>query len=158
MKRYKTIDIVVSSVAFILIIALASVLGILNVTKIIDWEVDLFLLIFTVLTLGVGVYLTAFGAIKKGGYEFAVGYAMLCIGVVLLCVAIKVIPVITIIVGVALVLIGIILLFVLKAKYLIVERTDEKANFVSYNDQLATQKRREQSEEEPLPEIKSFKD
>lgn len=157
-KRYKVAEIVVSAVVLVLLIALSAVLAVLQLSGVLELSVNPFLLIFTVITLGLGVYLTVFALIKKGGYELAVATILLVIGIVLLFIALKVQPLITVIVAVAVALIGFILLFVLKAKSLVVEKTNEQENFVPYMEKLKQEKLEEKANEEPIPEIKSFKE
>jgi hypothetical protein len=160
MKKLRTIDIVVSIVALILVIAVATVLGALQVSGVIDLEVDTFLLIMTVLTLGIGLYLTVYAIIRKGGYEYAVGGILLVVGIILLMVCLKAEIWLILIVGVGISLIAMLVPFLLKAKSLVVERADEKEDFVPYMQKLEEQKKEEKEKEEdkPLPEIKSFKD
>ena len=158
MKKLTTVDIVVSIVALILVIATATVLGALQVSNVIDLKVDTFLLIMTVLTLGIGLYLTVFSIVRRGGYEYAVGSILLLIGVILLMICLKVYALVIVIVGVGLALITALIPFLLKANSLIVERTNDKKDFVPYMEKLEQEKQKEKETEEPLPKIKSFKD
>lgn len=158
MKKLSTVDIVVSIVALILVIATATVLGALQVSNVIDLNVSTFLLIMTVLTLGIGLYLTAFAIVRRGGYEYAVGGILLVIGVILLMVCLKVYVWVIVIIGAGLLLISALVPFLLKANSLIVQRTNEREDFVPYTKKLEQEKQKEKEKEEPLPEIKSFKD
>lgn len=160
MKKLRTVDIVVSIVALILVIAVATVLGALQVSGVIDLKVDTFLLIMTVLTLGIGLYLTVYAIIRKGGYEYAVGGILLIVGIILLMVCLKAEIWLILIVGVGISLIAMLVPFLLKANSLAVERANEKEDFVPYMQKLEEQKKleKEKEESEPLPEIKSFKD
>ena len=158
MKKYNKIDVIVSIIAFILIIAVATTLGALQIAEIINLKTSPFLLMFTILTLGSGLYVTIFGIVKKLGYELAVGGILFAIGIVLLFIMLKIHVAITIIVGVALLLIMVLSLFLLKAGSRHVERTNESEDFISYNEQLKIQKQEEKEREEELPEIKTFKD
>lgn len=160
MKKLRTVDIVVSIVALILVIAVATVLGALQVSGVIDLKVDTFLLIMTVLTLGIGLYLTVYAIIRKGGYEYAVGGILLIVGIILLMVCLKAEIWLILIVGLGISLIAMLVPFLLKAKSLAVERANEKEDFVPYMQKLEEQKKleKEKEESEPLPEIKSFKD
>ena len=158
MKKLTKVDVIVSIIALILVIAVATVLGALQVSNVIDLKVDTFLLIMTVLTLGIGLYVTAYALIKKGGYEYAVGGILLYIGLILLMVCLKLDVWLIVIIAVGLLLIMALIPFIVKANSLIVERTNEKDDFVPYMDKLAEQKQKEKEEEQPLPEIKSFKD
>ncbi len=158
MKKLRTVDIVVSIIALILVVAVATVLGALQVSNVIDLKVNTFLLIMTVLTLGIGLYLTVYAILRRGGYEYAVGGILAVIGIILLMVCLKVDVWVIVIVGVGLGLIAMLAGFLISAKSLAVERTDEKEDFVPYMQKLTEQKAQEIKEEEPLPEIKSFKD
>jgi hypothetical protein len=113
---------------------------------------------FSVLTLGSGLYVTIFGIVKKLGYELAVGGILFAIGIVLLFIMLKIHLAIIIIVGASLLLITILSLFILKAGSLHVERTNESEGFVPYNEQLKIQKQEEKEREAELPKIKTFKD
>ncbi len=158
MKKITKTDIIVSSFALILIVAVATVLGALQVSNVIDLKVDTFLLMMTVLTLGIGLYVTVYSIIKKGSYEYAVGGILLYIGLILLMVSLKLDVWLIVIIAVGLLLIMAIIPFIVKANSLVIERTDEKEDFVPYMDKLAKQKQIEKEEEQPLPEIKSFKE
>lgn len=158
MKKLTKVDIIVSIIALILVTLVATVLGALQVSNVIDLKVDTFLLIMTVLTLGIGLYVTAYALIKKGGYEYAVGGILLYIGLILLMVCLKLDVWLIVIIAVGLLLIMALIPFIVKANSLIVERTNEKDDFVPYMDKLSEQKQKEKEEEQPLPEIKSFKD
>ena len=158
MKKLTKVDVIVSIIALILVTLVATVLGALQVSNVIDLKVDTFLLIMTVLTLGIGLYVTAYALIKKGGYEYAVGGILLYIGLILLMVCLKLDVWLIVIIAVGLLLIMVLIPFIVKANSLIVERTNEKDDFVPYMDKLSEQKQKEKEEEQPLPEIKSFKD
>ena len=112
----------------------------------------------TVLTLGIGLYLTVYAIIKRAGYEYAVGGILALIGVILFMVCLKADAWLIVIITVGLALIAVLSAFLLKANSLIVERTNESKDFVPYMQKLSEQKAQESKEEEPLPEIKSFKD
>lgn len=158
MKKFTKIDIIISALAVILVIATASIFGILQISGAVCFCVNPFLLMLTILTLGIGVYTAIFGAVRKGGYELAVGLILTVIGVILLLVTLKVYFVITIVVGVMLALIVPFVLIISKAGALTVSRTNESPDFVPYTEKLKQQKIEEQEREEELPTIKSFKD
>ncbi len=158
MKKLSKLEIIVSSIVLIIVVALAATVGILKIENVIKADINAFLLMLTVLTGGAGLYITLFGALRKGGYELAVGLLLLAIGIVLLLVTLKVKAVIVIIVAVALILIVAFIMIISKAGTLRVERTDENPNFKSFNEKLEEQKQKEKEEEEELPKIKSFKD
>ncbi len=158
MKKLSKIEIIISSLVLIVVVALAATLGILKIENVIKADVDAFLLMLTVLTGGAGLYITIFGALRKGGYELAVGLLLFAIGIILLLVTLKVKAVIVIIVTVALILIVAFIMIISKAGSLRVERTDEDPNFKSFNEKLEEQKQQEKQAEEELPKIKSFKE
>ena len=160
MKKLTKVDIIVSIIALILVIAVAIVLGALQVSNVVDFKVDAFLLMMTALTLGVGLYVTIYSLVKKGGYEYAVGGILFYVGVILLMVCFKMDALLIIIIAIGLLLIMALVPFIIKANSLIIERTNEKQDFVPYMEKLEKQKQAEKAaeESEPLPEIKSFKD
>lgn len=158
MKKFTKLDIIISAIAVILVIALATVLGALQVSGKVDFKVNAFLLILTVLTLGIGLYTVCFALVRKGGYEYAVGGMLTVIGIVLLLVCLKLEVWLIVIIGVGIGLIAMVVPFIVKADSLIVERTNEKPDFVPYMEKLAEQKQEEKEREEELPKIKSFKD
>lgn len=59
-------------------------------------------------------------------------------------------------IDIALALLGFVILLLLKSKSLIVERTDEKAGYKSFNEQKAEAKAKEEEEKKdaPVPEFK----
>lgn len=158
MKRYKTIELVIFLITLILVVAVATVLGALQVSSVIDLNVNVFLLMFTVLTLGIGLFLTIFAIVKKGGYEYAIGGLVLLIGIVLLMICVKIKTLVIVIVGVGLFAIYVLSIILLKANDLIIERTNERDDFVPYMEKLEKEKQIERENKEELPEIKSFKD
>ena len=158
MKKYNKLDVIVSAIAFILIIAVAATLGALQILEVINFNTSAFLLMFTILTLGSGLYVTIFGIVKKAGYELAVGGILFAVGVVLLFIMLKIHVAVVIIVGVALLLIVILSLFILKAGSLHVERANESEDFIPYTEKLKIQKQEEKEREAELPKIKTFKD
>ena len=158
MKKYKTIELVIFLITLILVVAVATVLGALQVSSVIDLNVNVFLLMFTVLTLGIGLFLTIFAIVKKGGYEYAIGGLVLLIGIVLLMICVKAKTLVIVIVGVGLLAIYVLSIILLKANDLIIERTNERDDFVPYMEKLEKEKQIESENKEELPEIKSFKD
>ncbi len=157
-KQNKTLGIIVSAVALILIIAIAAIFGVLVATDTIKANVNPFLLMLTILTLGSGIYVIGYSIVVKGGYEYAVGGVLSVIGVILLLVTLKVNWIVTVIVSIAALAIVFVGLFLIKAKFLNIERTNESEDFVSYEEQRKKEKEEKAAKEEELPEIKSFKD
>lgn len=157
MVKYTKKDIVISAIVLMLVVVVATLLGILKTLNVIEAEVSFFVIIMAGLTLGFGVYITAFGIFKKGGYELAVGGILSSIGVSLTLVCFSVHYAIVIAVGVALVLMTIISLVLLKAPKVVFVPTDEEEGFVPYMEKLKNEKEQEKANEEALPEIKSFK-
>ena len=141
MKKLTKTDVVVSIIALILVVALATVLGALQVSNVIDLKVSPFLLIMTVLTLGIGLYLTVYAIIKRAGYEYAVGGILAVIGVILFMVCLKADAWLIVIIAVGLALIAVLSAFLLKANSLVVERTNESKDFVPYMQKLSEQKK-----------------
>ena len=158
MRKLKTVDLVVSIIALIVIVALATTLGALQVSNVIDLKVNVYLLMMSVLTLGIGLFLTIYAIVKNAGYEYAIGGLILVIGLILLMVCFKLDVLVIVIIGAGLLAIYILSIFLLKANSLLVERTNEKEGFVPYMQQLNEQKQKEAEEEKEPIEIKSFKD
>ena len=158
MKKFKGVEIIVSSIALILIIALSAVLGVLKNLEILKTNASTFKIILTTLMLGIGLYLTIFAIIRKGGYEFSVGGILLTIGVSLFMSVLNAKPIINVIITVALFLILFISLFLLKAKSLTFVTSDKEEGYTPYMETLKKQKQLEEERAEELPEIKSFKD
>ncbi len=158
MKRYKGIELIISGVALILVVIFSAVMGILNETKVIETGVSTFLLMLTILTLGIGAYLVVFGIVKNGGYELAVGGILTVIGVSLLLVCLDVNWAINLIVTLALLAVAFISLFLLKASKISFKTSDKEEGYVPYMEKLSKEKEEEKNGEEELPKIKSFKD
>lgn len=158
MKKLKGIEIIISSIAFVLIVALAGVFGVLKTLSLIDCEASSFQLIMTVLTFGLGLYLTIFAIVRKGEYEYMIGGVLLVIGLALLLSTLQVKTAVIIIVSVCAFLILFALLFLLKAKDVSFETTDKKEGYVPYMENLKNEKELEKENKEEIPEIKSFKD
>ena len=120
------------------------------------FDINPFRLFFINLTVGIGLALLVYGAVTKGGYEIAVSSIVLIVGITLIMIGMK--WWIILIVDIALVLIALIALLLMKTDRLYVERTDEKADYKPYTEQLAERKAKEEEEEKNrvLPEIKSF--
>ncbi len=155
----KSLKITISAIAFILIVAISAVIGILVETEIIKWDSSPLLIMFSLLTLLMGAYVIGFGAVCKSGYAFSVGAILFDIGAVCLLITLKVLLLIIIIVAISLILISFALFFLMKAKELSIANstTDSEEDFVPYMEQLKIQKEQE-NENSELPEIKSFKD
>ena len=158
MKNFKGIKIAITAAAFVLVVALAAVLGVLVETGAIKTEVSSFEVMLCVLLLGVGLYLTVYSLVVKGGYEYAVGSIVLTVGVVVLLIVLKVFWAIILIVGLALFIVAFFGLFLLKAKDLHIERTNEKKDFVPYMERIKNEKELKKQQEGEEPTLKSFKD
>ena len=157
MKKFKGIEIAISMMVFILIVAVAAIMGMLILNGTIKTSASPFLVMFTTLTLGSGVYVTAFALVRKGGYEFSVGSLLLIIGVILLLCTLKIAWYYVVISAVALLLIQFASLILLKSSYITFETTDKKPDYVPYTEKLKAENEKEQAQE-VIPEIKSFKD
>ncbi|MBO4323455.1 MAG: hypothetical protein J5836_02220 [Clostridia bacterium] len=100
------------------------------------FDVEPFKRMFIILTLGVGAVFTVYAVMTGGGYELAVGGVFLDIGVVILLIGLaKWYEIVIIAVAVSALLL--LALMALKAKQLIIERTDEKEDykpFKSYSE------------------------
>ena len=159
-SRYNKKLVVASIVVFALLVVAASVVGILKTLNVFSSDISTFGIIYVILTIGAGVYVLGLGLVTKGGYETAVGSILTTLGVVYLLAALKVDVVIVVIVAVAMVLLTLLGLLLVKADLLHVQRADEKEGYKPYMEKLQEQKAQEKKDEEdnPVPEIKSFKD
>lgn len=158
MKKNKGLKIAVTAVALILVVLLAGVLGVLIEMGVIKTELSSFKVMLCVLLLGAGAYLTVYSIVTKGGYEYAIGSLVLTVGVVVLLAFLKVFWAIVLIVGLTMFALVILGLFLLKAKPLTIERTNEKEDFVPYMERIKNEKQKEKEEEGEMPTLKSFKD
>lgn len=158
MKGTKGLKIAITAMALILVVVLAGTLGVLVEMGVIKAQVSSFSVMFCVLLLGTGLYVVIYSLIVKGGYEFAIGSTLLAIGVIVLLIILKVFWAIILIVGLCLFALIFWALFLLKANFLHIERTDEKENFVPYMEKLKQEKEFEKQEEGEAPTLKSFKD
>lgn len=136
MKNLSKIDVIVSALVVILVIAVATVFGALQVTGAIKFNVHPLLLMLTILTLGVGLYVAIFGIVRNGGYEYAVGGILFVMGVILLMVCLKLRVWLIVIIGVGLGLIAMVIPFILKADKLYVQRTNESPDYVPYTEKI----------------------
>ena len=112
-------------------------------------DVNPFKLLFTVLTLGVGIVFTVYAVITKGGYELAVGGLFLTIGVIILLIG-MVRWYGIILIAIAMLALLLLALMALKSKQLIVTRTDEEEGYKpykSYSEQLAEKEAEEKNKE-----------
>ncbi len=153
-------SIIISLCVIALVIICACVMGILKISGVLKTDISAFLLIFVILSLGIGVYVLLFGLVVKGGYETAVGGILTILGTVLLLVALKVDWAIILVVGLGMLALVLVLALLIKAPKLVVEKTDEKEGYTPYLEELKQKKAEEKAdlEENPAPTIKSFKD
>ena len=137
MNDKKTNKLVWGLIAAAVMVILSAVGFILALTGV--FEINGFLLGFMILSAGLGLVFFVYGLTVKGGYEMATGYILIIVGITLL-----------------LALLGFVILLLLKSKSLIVERTDEKAGYKSFNEQKAEAKAKEEEEKKdaPVPEFK----
>ncbi len=156
MKKYNGKDVIISAIAFIVIVVIAAIIGVLKNLEVIKMSASAFLVTLAVLTFGFGLYTVIFAIAKKGGYEYAVGAILLVIGVCLLLVCFEVNYVINVIVTCSLLLIAVIAMFLFKPSIIEFETTDKEDDYVPYMEKLQIEKQDEVEEE--IPEIKSFKD
>ncbi len=155
----KSLKIIISAIAFIVIVAVSALIGILVVNQTIKWDSHPLLIMFSLLTLGMGAYVIGFGSFCKSGYAFSVGTVLFDIGAVCLLITLKAQLLIIIIVAISLLLISFALFFLIKAKELGVanKTTDSEEGYVPYMEKLKQEKLQE-SESIKTPKIKSFKD
>ena len=111
---------------------------------------------FVVFSIGIGLVFTAYGAIMKGGYELAVGLLLILIGVCVSFIGLLKWWVILII-ALGFVVLALLTLILVKANKLIIERTDEQADFKPYSQVLEEKKAEDKiKESQPLPELKDY--
>ena len=153
MKDKKTNKLVWGLIAAAVMVILSAVGFILALTGV--FEINGFLLGFMILSAGLGLVFFVYGLTVKGGYEMATGYILIIVGITLLLVAVKLKWYGIVFIDIALALLGFVILLLLKSN-LIVERTDEKAGYKSFNEQKAEAKAKEEEEKKdaPVPEFK----
>ena len=145
MNDKKTNKLVWGLIAAAVMVILSAVGFILALTGV--FEINGFLLGFMILSAGLGLVFFVYGLTIKGGYEMATGYILIIVGITLLLVAVKLKWYGIVFIDIALALLGFVILLLLKSKSLIVERTDEKAGYKSFNEQKAEAKAKEEEEE-----------
>lgn len=132
-KKNKTINkFVWGVIAAITMVALSIVGFVLALTNVFD--VNEFLLGFMILSSGLGIVFFVYGMVVKGGYETATGYLLFMVGITLLFVALKLVWYAVLFIDFGLLLIGLFLALLLKSKSLVVERTNEKSGYKSFNE------------------------
>ena len=144
-------------IASIVLVAAGVTVGVLKATEVIKGSFTAFQLLFLIFTYGFGLIALIYGIINKGGYEKAIGLTLIDVAVVLHLIFAKVFWVVTLIVALGLVILTILLMIVFNVSKLQVARTNEQEDFKSYTEVLKEQKEEEKANEEPMPEIKSFK-
>ena len=155
--KSKKILLVTSIVLAILVVAFGCAMGILKASNVLETDFSVFQLLFMIFTYGFGATVLIYGVIGKGGYEKAIGMILLDVAIVSTLIFVKAFWVITLVVAISLVLVTILLTFLFNASKLYVQRTNEKEDFKPYMEVLVEQKAEEKASEEPMPEIKSFK-
>ena len=154
MNDKKTNKLVWGLIAAAVMVILSAVGFILALTGV--FEINGFLLGFMILSAGLGLVFFVYGLTVKGGYEMATGYILIIVVITLLLVAVKLKWYGIVFIDIALALLGFVILLLLKSKSLIVERTNEKAGYKSFNEQKAEAKAKEEEEKKdaPVPEFK----
>ena len=149
MNDKKTNKLVWGLIAAAVMVILSAVGFILALTGV--FEINGFLLGFMILSAGLGLVFFVYGLTVKGGYEMATGYILIIVGITLLLVAVKLKWYGIVFIDIALALLGFVILLLLKSKSLIVERTNEKAGYKSFNEQKPRQRRRKKRRKKTLP-------
>lgn len=144
MRDKKTNKLVWGLIAAAAMIILSAVGFILALTGV--FETNGFLLGFMILSAGLGLVFFVYGLTVKGGYETATGYILIVVGITLLLVAVKLVWYGIAFIDIALALLGFVIIMLLKSKSLIVEKTNEKAGYKSFNEQKAEAKAKEEVE------------
>ena len=150
----------ISALALIAIVIITAVIGILVFSEIIKWESSPYLIMFALLSLGMGGYTLGLSFYTKSSSMLAIGAIVFDAGLVCLLITLHVLTGIIIAVGVAVFLICFILLLSLNVERVKdgLTTTDSQENYVPYMEKLAKAKEQEEQNKQELPEIKSFKD
>lgn len=145
-----------SLVMAIAVIASAIIFFALSATNVI--KANPFKLGFAIISFGIGGIFTVYGLATKGGYEIGIGLMMFLAGAVALMIgALKWWLILIIVIGVL--VISVMVLLLVKSNSLVIERTDEKADFKPYSEVLEEKKRADAIKDaEPLPELKDYSD
>ena len=150
----------ISALALIVIVVITAVVGILVFSDVIKWDSSPYLIMFALLSLGVGAYTLGYSAYAKSGYALGVGSIVFDAGVICLLISLHVLTGIIVAVGIAIFLICLILLVLMqydavKEGY---KTTDSKQDYVPYMEKLKQEKEEALKTQQELPEIKSFKE
>ena len=145
-----------SLVMAIAVIASAIIFFALSATNVI--KANPFKLGFAIISFGIGGIFTVYGLATKGGYEIGIGLMMFLAGAVALMIgALEWWLILIIVIGVL--VISVMVLLLAKSNSLVIERTDEKADFKPYSEVLEEKKRADAVKDaEPLPELKDYSD
>ena len=158
-NRIKSLTLI-SAVALIAVVAITAVIGILVFTDTIKWDSSPYLIMFALLSLGIGGYTLGLSFFIKSNSALCVGAIVFDVGLICFLITLNVLIGIIIAVGVAVILIAFILLLALNAKTVSegLKTSDKEEGYVPYMEQLAKDKEREETKEKELPTIKSLKD
>ena len=150
----------ISAIALIAVVAITTVIGILVFTDTIKWDSSPYLIMFALLSLGIGGYTLGLSFFIKSNSALCVGSIVFDTGLICFLISLHVLVGIIIAVGIAVLLIAFILLLALNATKVSegLKTADKEEGYVPYMEQLAKDKEREKAEKEKEPEIKSFKD
>ena len=150
----------ISAIALIAVVAITTVIGILVFTDTIKWDSSPYLIMFALLSLGIGGYTLGLSFFIKSNSALCVGSIVFDAGLICFLISLHVLFGIIIAVGIAVLLIAFILLLALNATKVSegLKTADKEEGYVPYMEQLAKDKEREKAEKEKEPEIKSFKD
>ena len=150
----------ISAIALIAVVVITTVIGILVFTDTIKWDSSPYLIMFALLSLGIGGYTLGLSFFIKSNSALCVGSIVFDTGLICLLISLHVLVGIIIAVGIAVLLIAFILLLALNATKVSegLKTADKEEGYVPYMEQLAKDKEREKAEKEKEPEIKSFKD
>ena len=150
----------ISAIALIAVVVITTVIGILVFTDTIKWDSSPYLIMFALLSLGIGGYTLGLSFFIKSNSALCVGSIVFDTGLICFLISLHVLVGIIIAVGIAVLLIAFILLLALNATKVSegLKTADKEEGYVPYMEQLAKDKEREKAEKEKEPEIKSFKD
>ena len=152
--------VLISGIAFIAVVLIAAIVGILMFTNVIKCDASPYLVMFAVLSLGAGAITLGYAFATKSGSSLSIGAIVFDAGVICLLIALDVLVGVIIAIGIAIFLIAIIIVMMMYAKPISdgLKTTDKEEGYVPYMEKLAKEKEEEKNNEQELPKIKSFKD
>ncbi len=150
----------ISGVALIITIIITAVIGVLMFTNTLKWDTSPYLVMFAILSLGIGGYTLCLTYFTKSGSILSIGAIVFDAGLICLLIALKVLFGVIITIGIAVILIFFVILIMMYSKTVTssLKTTDKEDGYLPYMEKLAKEKELEKQNEKELPKIKSFED